>query len=57
MSNENHVSIGKNDAKMEEVAGSATPEADEDVDVEILYMRLKALRSMKEKLDAMSPYK
>jgi len=51
MSNENHVSIGKNDAKMEEVAGSATPEADEDVDVEILYMRLKALRSMKEKLD------
>ena len=61
MGNENHVSIGNDpdgnlvkilEESSDMAAGPATNEApDEDVDVDILYMRLKALQSMKEKLD------
>ena len=67
MGNENHVSIGNaddgpdHDGKLDKSSndnanmvgnGAAAAEvASEDIDVDILYMRLKALQSMKEKLD------
>jgi hypothetical protein len=64
MGNENHVSIGNadgpdHDGKLDKssddnanmVGNGAAAMAREDIDVDILYMRLKALQSMKEKLD------